>query len=198
MSDQVPHAERRESPRIAYRTVGFAVSHFESLDPDSVEVTTIWTENFGMGGVLVIAREELAGDKVLLKLLLPQLGDTLVECRIVHFGVREPAGPGPQQGVTYYYGMKFGNRLVENDLPKSVRRALAEAAEHHRSGKAAVPATRNEPVSPADSPSPLSQEALTVERLKGSEAFSEPERDSLIPFLSAIGLVVIYANYLIW
>lgn len=193
--------DRRSSPRVAYRTTGLAVMNFENADPGTARAVRIWTENFGVGGALIVSREPLDGTKVLIKLLLPQLGDSLVECFLVHTSVRESSGHAQGGGQSYWYGIKFGRRMNEAELPEYLRDCLIRAAERKSPSETNIVVSGR-----GSSPRFSAADTAVMAKTSGSTSMgfllpSETDdetagmgRSSLVPLLSAIGLAVIYVS----
>jgi hypothetical protein len=175
--------------------------NFDSKDPAAARAVRIWTENFGVGGALIVSREELEGTKVLIKLLLPQLGDSLVECSLIHSSTRESSGQMTGTNRAFWYGIKFGRRLNEAELPEHLRDCLTRATERKSLSETNIVMGNRGSTATFTMP-----ESATLPKVSGSTSMgfllppaSEDDasgiaRSSLVPLLSAIGLAVIYVS----
>jgi len=157
--------ERRRHPRREVQSPGTAFL----LCRSSVMAVPVRTKNISEGGVLIVAEEELRGDRMLLQLSLPKFDGMLVECDVRHQSCFEQELITGKSRRLYAYGLEFGRVLQMSDVHETLLAAFPKSIDH-----------RGRPARASRTPR------------------DDSTSESLVPFLSALGLAVVYASQFPW
>lgn len=110
-----PHLPRPEDlrayPRAAMRTC------LTVICPDGMSplVYKAWTEDISACGVQFSCDEEIASERVLVRLLLPGLEGKLVECELVRSAKRQSETVLRRTGPRFTYGARFQRVLTDRE-----------------------------------------------------------------------------------
>lgn len=165
--------EQRREERVDFRTTGsiYPLGN-EGTDPVSAPLK-IWTVNVSTTGVQVRSFSELDSNckRVLVQLLMPEMKGTLIEGTVIHAKQETATYLNGKEKESFLYGLQF-ICLVDK---ATVREELLSISPAFMKGEASPPET-----------GPTSPVAVTVDKLA-------KDVESRLPFLSAIGLAVVYS-----
>ncbi len=164
--------EQRLEERIDFRTTGSIYPlGSEGTDPVSAPMK-IWTVDVSTTGVQVRSYSELDSNckRVLVRLIMPEMKGTLIEGTVIHAKQETATFLNGKEKDSYLYGLQFTRLVEEKTIPKE----LLGTPSALMKGEASLLETN-----------PTSSVAVTVDRLAR-------DVESRIPFLSAVGLVVVY------
>ncbi len=162
--------EQRQEGRVDYRSTGNAFPLAEAgLFPVSSSVR-FWTVDVSTTGALIRTYTPLKCQRMLIELFMPQLSNSVIEVKVVREKDTESQKLNGKVEESFLYGLKF-MRVINK-----------EAVVFDQFGK---------------------EEELPPQLTTKSESFIEStaakfvnDVDSNIPFLAAIGLVVVYSSLL--
>lgn len=135
------------------------------LSDSHVTAVRVWMQNLFDDGVFVVADEELEGERMILKLAIPELEGCLVECDVTHRSRYDRIRVNGTEDTLCAFGLRFRRVHRETDVHETLLAAFGLAE-----------------LSPP--------EPLPAPRVRREE--------SLVPLLSAVGLVVVYVSQYPW
>jgi hypothetical protein len=114
-------SENRYEDRVDFRTTGFAyILGKEGFKPTGLPIR-VWTVDVSTMGCLIRSYEPIRSDRVLIKLFLPQLKETVIEAYIVRNLQDKTELLNGKNQDSNLYGVKFTKMLplseLEEELP---------------------------------------------------------------------------------
>lgn len=119
MSPQ-PSDDRRSHDRKEVNLPGAAFVLCES----EVTAIEVWTRNISAGGVSLLSRQELRGDRMLLQLPQPEFRGKLIECVVKHRSRYDRELMSGEVESRFVCGLKFERVLSVEDVHASLRDAF--------------------------------------------------------------------------
>lgn len=114
-------SENRYEDRVDFRTTGFAYTLGEEGFQPTEPPIRIWTVDVSTMGSLIRSYEPILSDRVLIKLFLPQLKETVIEAYIVRNLQDKAKLLNGKHQDSNLYGVKFTKMLplseLEEELP---------------------------------------------------------------------------------
>lgn len=107
---------QRQEERVDFRTTGFAYQlPEEGLEPVGPAIR-VWTVDVSTIGCMMRCNQEVQSKRIMLKLILPDMEETVIEASIVRNLEERAKLLNGKEKNSYLYGVKFDRRLCVDEL----------------------------------------------------------------------------------
>ena len=145
----------------------------------------IWTQNLSRNGAWLISERAISlTAQVFFKLYSPEFSQKLALCEVVRDGTHEQQTFNRTRTV-HAYGVRVLQIVSEAEVPEETVAALSHAAPLR-------------PPSTVKNPSSLVEASTDLKTTPIPAAQDLTQRESLVPFLSACGLIVVHLSRFTW
>lgn len=118
--------DRRSENRVNFRTTGAMYLLGDDGQLPASAPIRIWTADVSATGALVKSFEELHHGRVLIELLMPELGDSLIEGRVTHRKMEQIEHLNGYKEISHLYGVHFERFIPKASLPKTATARLQQ------------------------------------------------------------------------
>lgn len=145
LAQSLAYSNARREERVDFRTTGLAYQLSDKgLDVVGTPVR-VWTLDVSTIGCLMRSQKEFPEDRLLLRLFLPQLRETIIEAKVARKLKEKSRSLNGKEAESHLYGMEFINMLkladLEAKLPHLPKESKADSGEADAEDQQAESAT---------------------------------------------------------